>query len=982
MSRRDRLLSQTLLLGAALTSGFAAFTPALAQADDEEIVVTGSRIPQPNLETASPVTQVTGEDIQAAGVTRVEDLVNQLPQAFAAQNATVANGATGAATVDLRGLGPERTLVLIDGRRLPYGSPNDAAADINQIPGALVERVEVLTGGASAVYGSDAVAGVVNFIMMDDFEGVRFDAQYGFFQHNNDYDTNGNLRSVIAGRQLTNPSQFRIPDDNVIHGYSKEFTAVMGVSTDDGRGNITAYVGYRNNDAILQANYDYSACSIGAASTTGFTCGGSSTNATGRFTDFGANAVNFNITVDATAPGNTRNFNASLDQYNFGPLNYYQRPDERYTFGAFGRYEINPHAEVFTQLMFTDYETVAQIAPSGYFLGPASIQCDNPLLNTTQRTAIGCTSPTDVINMYVGRRNVEGGPRQDDLSYRTYRTVLGVRGDLIDNWDYEIAAQYSQTNLSRVYRNELSNRKSALALDVVPDPVTGAPVCRSVLNGQDANCVPWNIWSPGGVTGAALDYVSATGVQTGVTAQQIVTASVFGDLSDLGLQSPASERAVQVALGVEYRRDRLQADSDEAFRTNDLAGQGGPTIPLAGSTDVLDVFAEVRVPLAENRPGFHLLELSGAYRYSDYGSGESTNTYSANLEWAPTEDVRFRGGAQRAVRAPNVIELFEAQGLNLFDLDNDPCSVAGAVTPGNLRTRCLATGVPTANLGNATILDSPAGQYNVFEGGNPNLTVETADSYTIGFVLTPRFLEGFNLSVDYFNIEVVDNIGSFGPDNTLSACYDRGDAAACARIQRNANGQLWLGTGQVVDLNINIGSVVTSGVDLNAAYGFDLESLGLGELGSVNLSMAGTYLESLETDPGGGSLVYDCAGFYANQCGIPNPEWRHRVRAEWATPWNFAIGGTWRYYGEVELFTLGGTTGARVDRNFEAEHYFDVFGSLDLKDNASLRFGVNNVLDDDPQLSASVGTTGNGNTYPQTYDALGRFVFVGLTVDF
>jgi iron complex outermembrane receptor protein len=978
MSRRDRLLSQTLLLGAALTAGLAVATPALAQ-DDGVIVVTGSRIPQPNLETASPVTQVTGEDIESAGVTRVEDLVNQLPQAFAAQNSTVSNGATGTATVDLRGLGADRTLVLIDGRRLPYGSPNSSAADLNQIPGQLVERVEVLTGGASAVYGADAVSGVVNFIMNDDFDGIQLDAQYGFYQHNNDYDTNGNLRSVIASRALTNPRQFRIPDDNVIHGYSKEFTGVMGVSTDDGRGSITAYVAYRNNDAILQANYDYSACSIGSASTTGFTCGGSSTAAGGRFTDFGGNAVNFNITIDPTAPNNTRNFNSSLDQYNFGPLNYYQRPDERWSFGSFGRYELNPHAEVFSQLMFTDYATVAQIAPSGYFLGPASIQCNNPLLNAAQRTAIGCTAPTDVIPMYIGRRNVEGGPRQDDLNYRTYRGVLGVRGALVEGWDYEIAAQYSQTNLARTYRNELSNRKSVFALDVVPDPVTGQAVCRAVLNGQDPNCVPWNIWQPGGVTAAALSYVSATGVQTGVTAQQVVTASVFGDL---GVQSPAAERPIQVAFGVEYRRDRLQADSDEAFRTNDLAGQGGPTIPLSGSTDTTDLFAEVRAPLAEGIPGFHLLEVSGAFRHSEYSSGGSDNTYSANAEWSPIEDLRIRGGVQRAVRTPNVIELFAAQGLGLFDIANDPCSVAAAVTPGTLRTRCLATGVPTANLGNSAILDSPAGQYQVFGGGNPNLTPETADSYTVGVVFTPTFLDGFDLSIDYFNIEVADTISSFGPINTLSACYERGDPAACARIRRNANGQLWLGTGQVVDLNINIGSIATSGIDFNANYGFDLADLGLGDLGSVNVNLVGTLLETLETDPGGGSAIYDCVGYYTNQCGTPNPEWRHRLRTEWRTPWALSLGLTWRYYGEVELFTLGGTSPNQVDRFLEAHHYLDVFGNWDVKDNASLRFGVNNLLDDDPPLTSLPGTTGNGNTYPQTYDALGRFIFMGLTVDF
>uniref|UniRef100_UPI0026298C5F TonB-dependent receptor plug domain-containing protein n=1 Tax=uncultured Brevundimonas sp. TaxID=213418 RepID=UPI0026298C5F len=235
---RNRLLSTTMIGGFAALA-FAA--PAMAQepeaTDVGEVVITGSRIPQTNLVTTSPVTQVTGEDIDSAGVTRVEDLVTELPQAFAAQNSAISNGASGTATVSLRNLGSARTLVLIDGRRMPYGSPTSIAADLNQIPGQLVERVEVLTGGASAVYGSDAIAGVVNFIMRRDFEGLQIDAQYGFYQHNNDYDGVGNIRQEIARRGATNPSQFKLPADNVNDGFSREVTAVLGVGTDDGRGN-------------------------------------------------------------------------------------------------------------------------------------------------------------------------------------------------------------------------------------------------------------------------------------------------------------------------------------------------------------------------------------------------------------------------------------------------------------------------------------------------------------------------------------------------------------------------------------------------------------------------------------------------------------------------------------------------------------------------------------------------------------------------
>src|SRR5688572_28773151 len=256
--------------------------PAQAQDDTiQEVVVTGSRIAQPNLETTSPVTQVTAEDVVTQGVTRIEDLVNQLPQAFAAQNGTIANGSTGTATVNLRGLGSTRTLVLIDGRRMPYGGVTSAsaAADLNQIPTAMVERVEVLTGGASAVYGSDAIAGVVNFIMKKDFEGVQIDGQYSIYQHNNDFGGPGavKLRDVIACRAATNPSQFALPDDNVTDGNGIQGTITVGVSTEDGRGNITAYASYQDTKQILQRDRDYSACSLGANPTVSFACGGSGT---------------------------------------------------------------------------------------------------------------------------------------------------------------------------------------------------------------------------------------------------------------------------------------------------------------------------------------------------------------------------------------------------------------------------------------------------------------------------------------------------------------------------------------------------------------------------------------------------------------------------------------------------------------------------------------------------------------------------------
>lgn len=988
---RNRLLSTTMIGGFAALA-FAA--PAMAQDAPEaqeigDVVITGSRIPQSNLVTTSPVTQVTGEDIDVAGVTRVEDLISQLPQAFAAQNSSVSNGASGTATVSLRNLGSSRTLVLIDGRRMGYGSPNDDAADLNQIPEQLVERVEVLTGGASAVYGSDAVAGVVNFIMKKDFEGLQIDAQYGFYQHNNDYDGVGNLRAEIARRATTNAAQFVLPDDNVSDGESRSLNVTLGVSSPDGRGNVMAYAGYRNNNPVLQADRDYSACALGAPNAatgpTTYSCGGSGTSFPGQFTDFST----FAYTVGA---GRTFvPYNGNVNAYNYGPLNYYQRPDERYTLGAFGRYEVNDKAEVFAQLMFSDYQSVAQIAPSGSFFSVADINCDSPLLSAQQSGAIGCT-PADVaagtrVPMYVARRNVEGGGRQNSLNYTSYRGVVGVRGELTPGWNYDVAAQFSRVRLARTYLNDFSVTRLTRALDVVN--VGGVPTCRSVTNGTDTSCVPYDVFGNGTVTQAALDYLQIPLIQTGETTQQVVTAAITGDT---GWSFPTAARTVQVAFGAEYRRDALGSTTDAAFATGDGAGQGGPTIGITGDADVAEVFGEIQIPLADDQPWAYSASIDAAYRRSEY-ENIGTDTYKIGADYAPIEDIRFRASYSRAVRAPNVIELFAAQGFNLFDADYDPCDAANRpAADGPVPASCIGAGSHQVTAGQSTsgALNSPAGQYNFLGGGNPNLNPEEADTYTYGVVWTPAFVPGFNISVDYFDIEVSGLISTVGSLNTFDLCYNQSDAAACGRINRNPGGQLWVGSGFVEDLNNNIGGLSTTGWDVNANYAFDLEDFGMSSLGSMQLSFVGTLLNELNTDTGlgGPASVYDCAGFYANQCGVPNPEWRHRARATWLTPWDVDISATWRHYGEAEIAVLNGADGslnnggARLDRYFDAENYLDLAATWQVMDTVVFRAGVNNVLDDDPQISYSVGTTGNGNTYPQLYDSLGRYFFFGVTANF
>jgi len=751
------------------------------------------------------------------------------------------------------------------------------------------------------------------------------------------------------------------------------------------------YAGYRNNNPILQRDRDYSACALGppaAATPATFTCGGSGTSFPGRFTDF---AGGFNSTLGA---GRTFvPFNSDLNNFNFGPLNYFQRPDERYTLGAYGRYEVNDKVEVFAQLMFSDYKSVAQIAPSGNFFSTPDINCGNPLLGAQQRTTIGCTSADIAADnrrtLYIGRRNVEGGGRQDTLNYGSYRGVVGVRGEFAPGWNYDVAAQYSRVALSRAALNDFSTVRLGRALDVVS--VGGVPTCRSVVNGTDPACVPYDIFIAGGVTPAAINYLQIPLVQTGETTQQVVTGAITGDLGLYGWQTPWASSGVKIAFGAEYRRDALGSVTDVSFSTGDGAGQGGPNIGLSGNTDVSEVFGEFQIPLFDDQPWAYSASIDAAYRRSEY-ENLGTDTYKVGADYAPVEDIRFRASYSRAVRAPNVIELFAAQGFNLFDADFDPCdAVNRPASQGPVPASCIGTGRHQVTTAQSTGggLDSPAGQYSFLGGGNPNLNPEESDTYTAGVVLTPSFIPGFNVSIDYFDITVDGLVSTIGALNTFDLCYVSGDAAACGRITRNVGGQLWIGTGVVQDLNNNIGGLATSGIDINANYGFDLDNVGIGNYGSIALSYVGTFLNELVTDTGlgGTQSVYDCAGFYANQCGTPNPEYRHRARATWITPWSASLTATWRHYGESEIAVLGAggslnNGGTRIDRFFDAENYLDLAATWQVRETVTLRAGVNNVLDNDPPLSRSVGTTGNGNTYPQLYDSLGRYVFFGVTADF
>ncbi len=1007
-----RAVRYALFASAATTAG--ASVPAFAQDQQEAapaaeigtVVVTGSRIPQPNLTSISPVTAVGSEEMKLEGVTRVEDLINNLPQAFADFGGNISNGATGAATVNLRNLGSQRTLVLVNSRRLMPGDPTQngaASPDLNQIPGALIERVEVLTGGASAVYGADAVAGVVNFIMNDHFEGMRLDAQYSLFQHNN----SSSVNDVVAARG------FETPDSNVTDGYSKDFTFMMGMNSADGRGNATVYLGYRTLSKILQANRDFSACTLGSGDE--FTCSGSSTSATGRFIpvdqDPGASGAPANAGVTIDAANNATPWSGALYGYNFGPLNYYQRPDDRYTAGLFAHYDMNDHATAYTEFMFMNDKTVSQVAPSGAFLGSGNgqppffgnyvVNCDNPFLSTSMVDAL-CNDPdvnrapgqTDVL-VGIGRRNVEGGGRQDDLEHTSYRGVVGVRGTFAEAWNYDAYGLYGTTVYQENFLNDFSLKRVSNALVVVNDPTTGQPVCRvnvdADVGNDDSKCVPWNIFQQGGVTQAAINYVSVPGFKQGQTVEEVVSGSITGDLGHYGIKLPTASDGLGVAFGAEYRREESELKTDQAYQTGDLLGQGAAELNTIGAYDVRELFMEARLPIAQDKTAAQDLSFEAGYRYSDYSLGFNTDTYKFGLNWAPVEDVRFRGSYQRAVRAPNVQELFLQERVQL-DGNSDPCAGGfdpmnpGVVTGGATAAECANSGVTAAQYG--TILENPAAQYNGLVGGNPDLNPEKSDTYSYGFVLTPRFLPHFSWSADYYDIKVDDLIGSIGADVILNNCLNTGSSDFCGLVHRSpGSGSIWLGTsGFIDDPIINTGSLQIKGIDTEVNYNFDMG----GSAGRLAFQLVGTYVDESLVQPLTGSAKYDCKGLYGVSCGVPTPEWRHKFRATWSTPWNLDLSLSWRYIDSVALDTTSSNpqlTGdvPATDAKLKAMNYLDLAGSYTFHQNITLRVGINNLTDEDPPVlgqSSCPSVFCNGNTFAQLYDTLGRYGFINLTADF
>jgi len=964
---KSRLLASSVIAGA--TIAMAGYSVAQEADDDaaiqETVTITGSRIAKRDYTSSSPVATVSAEQFDLTGTVNTESLLNTLPQTVPGLDRTSNNPGNGTATVDLRGLGSNRTLVLVNGKRFVPTS-GGGVVDINSIPSALIESVEVVTGGASAVYGSDAVSGVVNFILKDDFEGVE----------------------ASAGYEMT--------EEGDAEFFSTALT--IGGNFADGRGNAVLNLSYTDRQPLFQGDRDFAFFAQfddGAGGT--FNGGSSGIPATSIFaggvgTGTTANCDSFGVTFDPN--GDVRCFNsdfsaASNDFYNYAPVNYIQLPQERFQATGLAHYEINENAEVYGEFVFALNDVPQQLAPTPIFQAGSTFSIDgNPFLTANSQQILseafgdGVDTDEDGIDdtgtAFLRRRMLEVGPRISDDQFVAFQVLGGIRGAINENFDYDVSYQEGRVLNSSAQRGNVSRNRFLQALVLadadgdgnVDVDGNGNPSCADgSSNGSTVGCSPMNLWGEGNISEDAAEFLRTRVNSDARYDQRIFSATISGDTSG-AFELPGGP--IGVAGGFEYREESFVFDPSQDLASGNIAGfNGAPAIPESGF-DVKDFFVEAYMPFMSGQPMAELLAAEVAYRYSDYSSIGGVEAYKVAGEWAPNTQVRFRASLNTAVRAPNIVELFApvAEG---FPGAVDPCSANGT-NPAGIASICQATGVPAALVGSPAI-NLAAGQVRQLSGGNPNLAEEEAETLTLGFVAAPEFVDGLTVSVDYFDIEIDGAISSFGGGaaNILDTCYNDTTfggigSAFCNAITRRGDGTIESVSAQAQ----NVAAITLNGFDIAADYDYDA-----GDLGMFAVNYLATITEESTFQAFPGADVDDCAGSFGTLlCGEPVPSFKHRASVQWMRgPITAQL--LWRYVGEVDDDDPG--TDYAVE-TIDGTHYFDVSGSYQVNDNLTLTGGIDNLLNEEPPILGD--NQEQANTYPATYDVFGRTFFIKATTRF
>jgi outer membrane receptor protein involved in Fe transport len=954
-------ISKTSVAQAAalVVGGAAMFTAVSAAAQSvERVEVTGSRIKSVGAVSNSPITSLGSSEVMSSAPVVVEEVLRGLPAAVPAIGANTNNGSGGIATIDLRGLGPQRTLVLINGRRAVPADLN-ARVDTNMIPVSLIERVDLVTGGASAVYGADAVAGVVNFVLKRNFSGVDASTSYG------------------------------ISEKGDSTRYRADLT--MGANLDGGKGNVTISFGTTRTDPLTQGERSFGEFQI--SSTNGLR-GGSLAAAPATYGGMPA-PLTGTRTIDGTT-GLLRTA-GQQDEYNFNPLNYFITPLERTQVSALGRYKINDNAEVYAELMQSKSKVTLNLAPSGSFASagfPAwFVPIGNPFIPEAVRqqlcSAYGITTNCAVGNpqelrLSINRRFVENGPRINDFDNNSQQWTAGVRGalPLFSGWNYDAYLQSGTSTQLSTRVNWGSATKFQQALRAV-----SSTACTVTTGG----CVPINVFgAPGSITPAMLKFINQTAVQSTSVDQDVMLVSANGELG--ALKSPLALQPFSAALGFEKRKVTAGNLSDGPSQQNgEVLGTGAPLPDRRGSITLDEAFLEIQAPLVANKPFARSINFEGGYRDTKFGTVAGERTYGSwkyGLDWSPVKGLRFRAMEQRATRAPNVNELYQPVVTGLSNRSVDPCqqtliNAADASKPGTLSYLCAQTGVPAAQVG--AVQPPSAGQISNTGGGNPNLGPEEADTTTLGFVWEPAFVPGLTMTVDYYKIIINKAVSSATTNQVLDGCYSAAlnpslsvDNPFCSLIKRNpVNGSLNGGDG-VVTQSSNLGRVDTNGWDLGVAYRWNLANWG-----RVDASLNATLVEKNGFKSLPSVARIECAGTYGANCGGPTAKTKFSQRTTWN--WGaYTVGYNWRHLGKVNV---EGNVASFVEgfRTIKEYNYVDLSLGWQPSKNLRLSLAINNVGDLQPPMvgnTIATTTTNSGNTFPQWYDVVGRQYSLGLALKF
>ncbi len=952
-----------------------------ADADDvslEEIVVTGSLIRNPNLTRSAPVAVISTDEMSYQQTNNAEEILREIPGMVPSIGQQVNNGNGGFSYVNLRGLGSNRNIVLIDGKRLSPSELN-SRVDLNNIPLALVDRVDVLTGGASTTYGADALGGVVNFVTKKNFEGIEVRAGYGITEEGD--------------------------------GETKRFEVTMGSNLADGRGNVVFSLGYQKADEVSQGDRDFSENVL--LETNGTTAGSGLGPFNTRFGNVNPTGEN-NANLSLAGVQDDRTFASAFTPFNYAPFNVFQTPFERYNMYAAGEYEIADGIEAYARGIYSRNTVTTLIAPSGAFGDTVEVSLNHPFLSDAQRNAF-CAFDTDPGDAYtplysqavcdaagaavdasdpnyrtvtteLRRRNVEGGPRISDYTADYFDMQVGLRGDFNESFSWDIMGSYGQSEQTQTQKGYWMKSRFRQAL------LAGPNGCNDTSNG----CIPADYFGP---TGSITDEMNAflAGGESVITTRFDMGQIVGSVNGELGYSLPWASDGINIALGAEYRSYSGSQESDLLSQSGDLGGAGGATPNTSGGYDVYEAVAEVLVPIVQDADWAKELNFEGGIRYSDYSVDADSNpsystwTWKLGMSWTPVEDITIRGTFARAVRAPNIQELFQPQVTQLTNLSTDPCAsiddngnVVNSGPTGVVRDVCIAQGAPETAIG--FIPFPAAGQANFTGGGNLELLPEESDSWTLGLILQPSAVPGLTVTVDYYNIKVENAITQPAPGDALAACFDNPSTTslACTSIVRSPiNGGLSGDSAVVGGLPLfrsNTGNLATDGIDVSVSYGqaltetVDWDSRFVGNWTNSSTFQAVT----------GVSLDRECVGYYSADCASIQPEfsfnWRNTIS------WNkLDVSLLWRFISSAQYEPAAGRTlfegvPEGLDKEFDFNntgdyHLFDLSLQYQLLDNVSITGTISNLFDKHPPIvGAFTGTTAfnSGNTYPSTYDALGR----------